>query len=99
MALKHRINQGLVDRCLALTMGAGGIVAMLVSAQTAIGPKEARLRERLRKMRADGLTHLQVSWTGAASGLSREERAAAFREIMNASNTPVVLDYRDCAVA
>jgi hypothetical protein len=80
--VRKTTENALISRRPALFMSAGALVGTLVSAATPIGPREARLRARLRKNSIADHGNLRISWTLTAAKLPREERARLIVEFL-----------------
>jgi hypothetical protein len=84
--MAHQTSKNVKISCrLALFMSAGALVGTLVSAATPIGPREARLRARLRAMAASGPRDVRISWKPAVARLPRQARARLMLEYLDAT--------------
>ena len=98
--MAHQTTKNVVINCrLALLMSAGALVGTFVSAATPIGPREARLRARLRAMVASGPRDLRISWRPAAARLPREERTRLMLEYLDTTGRQPDLGDRSAAAA
>lgn len=66
------------------------LIDSLIGARTGgeLGPKEAALEARLDHDRAAGLADASISWGPHAARMTREERAAAVIEFLDAPRRP-----------
>lgn len=98
MAHQTTKNVG-ISRRLALFRSAGVLVGPLVSAASPIGPREARLRARLRAIVASDPRDLRISWRPAAARLAREERSRRMLEYLDSPGRQSDLGDRSAAAA
>jgi hypothetical protein len=98
--MAHQTTKNVIISCrLALFTSAGALVGTLVSAATPIGPREARLRARLRAMVASGPRDIRISWQPAVARLPRRARARLMLEYLNAPGRKFDRGDRSAAAA